>query len=56
MEERNLQLLEMLPDALLIANSAGIIEFVNEPAERPFGYPRVELLSQSVDMLLPEKY
>ena len=56
MEEQDFQALDLVPDATLITNSAGIIEFANAEAERLFIYPRAELLGQSIEMLMPERY
>jgi len=49
------ELLESAPDAMIIANRDGVIELVNAQAERLFGYPRVELIGNSVDILVPER-
>jgi diguanylate cyclase (GGDEF)-like protein/PAS domain S-box-containing protein len=48
------EILEALPDAVVAANRAGRIVFVNALAEELFGYPRVELLGQPVRTLWPE--
>ena len=47
-------ILELAPDALVIADPAGRIVLVNEQTERLFGYRRDELLEQSVEVLVPE--
>lgn len=46
--------LEILPDGVLIIDEQGIIRFVNSRTEFLFGYPRTDLLGQSVDRLLPD--
>jgi diguanylate cyclase (GGDEF)-like protein/PAS domain S-box-containing protein len=48
-------ILERLPDAVVAADRAGRIVFVNALAEELFGYPRDELLGQPVQMLWPAR-
>ena len=47
-------LLAATPDALLAVNEAGEIVFVNDQAERVFGWPRADLIGQPVERLVPE--
>jgi PAS domain S-box-containing protein len=47
-------LLEAAPDAIVVVDGAGRIVLVNSQAEVLFGYPRVELLGQLVELLVPE--
>lgn len=55
--EQKLQgLLESAPDGFVIVDAAGLITLVNSQAERIFGYPRDELLGQSVELLIPERF
>jgi PAS domain S-box-containing protein len=49
-------LLEAAPDATVIADQHGKIILVNAQTEKIFGYKRDELLSQPVEMLIPERY
>jgi protein-histidine pros-kinase len=49
-------LLESAPDAMVIVDRAGTIVLVNAQTERVFGYPREELLGQSVELLVPARY
>ena len=49
-------LLEALPDALIIVNADGRIVRVNVPTEQMFGYTRAELLGQPVENLVPARY
>jgi PAS domain S-box-containing protein len=56
MEARFRQVVEAAPNAMVMVNKAGIIEMVNAQAELIFGYSRDELLGQSIDILLPERF
>jgi PAS domain S-box-containing protein len=49
-------LLESAPDAMVIANEQGQIVLVNVQTEHLFGYDRDELIGQSVEMLVPDRY
>lgn len=49
-------LLESAPDGMAIINSEGRIALVNKETERLFGYPREELVGQSIEILVPERY
>jgi two-component system sensor kinase FixL len=55
-ERRFRQVVEAAPNAMVMINPAGEIVMVNAQAERVFGYPRAELLGQSVEILVPERF
>jgi diguanylate cyclase (GGDEF)-like protein/PAS domain S-box-containing protein len=46
--------LESAPDAMLVTDLDGHIVWANSQTERLFGYARVELIGQPVEMLVPE--
>src|SRR5918993_4414101 len=48
--------LEAAPDAIVIVNDEGEIVIVNSQTERLFGYPREELIGQSVELLVPRRF
>ncbi|MDR7333420.1 PAS domain S-box protein [Roseateles asaccharophilus] len=56
MEARFRDLLESMPDGIVMANSTGHIVIANSQAERLFGYESGELRGRSVETLLPERY
>jgi PAS domain S-box-containing protein len=47
-------LLEAIPDALVGVDKAGVIRYVNQPAESLFGYDRDELVGAPLETLVPE--
>jgi PAS domain S-box-containing protein len=50
------ELLELLPDALLVVDDSGTVESVNRQAEGLFGYSRSELVGKQVEVLVPERF
>lgn len=55
MERQLQQLLEKTADAILIADRQGAIRFWNTGAEQMFGYAAIEVMGQSLDLIIPEK-
>jgi PAS domain S-box-containing protein len=53
--ERFAELLEAVPDAVVMIDGKGRMVLVNEQSERLFGYERRELLGERVEMLLPPR-
>jgi PAS domain S-box-containing protein len=50
------QLIDAAPDALVIVDQQGLIQFVNIPGEKLFGYTRDELVGQVIELLVPERF
>ncbi|HLH08823.1 MAG TPA: PAS domain S-box protein [Terriglobales bacterium] len=50
------EILEVVPDAMVAVDDAGKIVQVNAQAETIFGYSREELLGNSIELLVPERY
>src|SRR5262245_30523565 len=55
-EEKFRGAVESSPNAILMIDERGRILVANAKAERLFGYSREELLGQSVEMLVPERF
>src|SRR5689334_14842338 len=49
-------LLNLLPDAIIVCNAAGVLLFVNHQTETWFQYERGELEGQELEVLIPERF
>jgi PAS domain S-box-containing protein len=56
LEERFRRVVEAAPNAMVMIGPTGRIEMVNAQAERVFGYERAEMLGQSIEFLVPERF
>ena len=56
LEARFRDLLEAMPDAIVLVNPAGRIVFSNSQADSLFGYPPGDLQDKPVESLLPDRY
>lgn len=55
-EEQFRSAIEAAPTGMLMMDPTGKVVLVNAQTEELFGYPREELLGQSIEMLVPERF
>jgi len=49
-------IVESAPNAMILVNKEGKISFVNSFTEKLFGFSRAELIGQSIEILIPQRY
>ena len=49
------QLVEVIGDAVVVADASGVIELWNPAAEHLFGFTPAETLGNSLDLIIPER-
>jgi len=54
--ERFRLVVEAAPNGIVVVNEAGTITLVNAQTEKAFGYTRAELVGQSVEVLVPDRF
>src|SRR3989338_152069 len=55
-QKRELLVLEMLTEPIVMINEHGEITFFNSSAEKAFGYRRVAVIGENVKILMPEEH
>jgi PAS domain S-box-containing protein len=50
------QIVEEMPEAVIVSNRAGVIVLWNRAAEVMFGHSAAEAMGQSLDLIIPERY
>src|SRR4051812_25724412 len=53
-EQHLRSILETVPDAMIVINKVGIMQFFSTAAERQFGYTEPEAIGRNISLLMPE--
>ncbi|MGE5306113.1 MAG: response regulator, partial [Alphaproteobacteria bacterium] len=56
LETRYRDLLETVPDAIVMVNNSGRIVLLNEQAQALFGYKKAQVLGRPIEVLLPARF
>lgn len=56
LEKKFKNLLESTPDALVVVDESGCIQLINQQLENIFGYSKTEIIGQSVEIFLSERF
>lgn len=55
-EEKFKGFLESAPDAIVIADTNGVIQLINSQTEKLFGYSKTELIGKKIELLIPARF
>jgi two-component system, LuxR family, sensor kinase FixL len=55
-EALGLEILDLMPDMVVVSDADGIMRFVNRMAETLFGYTRAELEGKQLEVLIPARF
>lgn len=50
------KIIDCAPDVIVVADTSGKIKLINDRVESVFGYTKDELIGQSVEVLMPERF
>ncbi len=53
---QDFDILDLMPDAVIVSDGDGVIQYANRMTETLFGYERAELVGQQLEMLIPARF